>query len=162
MDNNMPASNSSPSYMKFVVPVAVLAIIVITAVFFYTQNAAQTNTSQDATQSVAQEQPAEEEVATVYKDGTYSSVGEYVTPGGERTVDVTVTLQGDVITDTTFVGNATDATSQRFQGEFGDGYKEMVVGKNIDEVAITKVAGSSLTPKGFADALEKIKADAKS
>ena len=38
----------------------------------------------------------------------------------------------------------------------------MVVGKNIDEVAITKVAGSSLTPKGFTDALEKIKADAKS
>ncbi len=37
----------------------------------------------------------------------------------------------------------------------------VVVGKKIDEVQLTKVAGSSLTPKGFMDALEKVKTEAK-
>jgi hypothetical protein len=38
----------------------------------------------------------------------------------------------------------------------------MVVGKNISELQLTKVSGSSLTPQGFMDALEKIKAEAQS
>jgi hypothetical protein len=44
----------------------------------------------------------------------------------------------------------------------GADYKQYVVGKKIDEVQLTKVSGSSLTPQGFNDALAKIKAEAKS
>lgn len=60
-----------------------------------------------------------------------------------------------------FEGLATDPNSKRFQGEFADGYKAQVIGKPIAEVFLTKVSGSSLTPKGFNDAVEKIKSEAK-
>ncbi|WP_447589312.1 hypothetical protein [Microbacterium lacticum] len=36
-----------------------------------------------------------------------------------------------------------------------------VVGKDIDDVSVSRVAGSSLTSGGFNDALETIKADAR-
>lgn len=100
--------------------------------------------------------------SSMYKDGTYEMVGNYVSPGGPETVGVTVTLANDVITDTTIEVQATRPTSKEKQEDFAANYKPMVIGKNIDEVVLTKVSGSSLTPKGFNDALEKIKAEAKS
>ena len=39
--------------------------------------------------------------------------------------------------------------------------KTLVVGKKITDVKLDKVSGSSLTPKGFNDALEQIKTLAK-
>lgn len=100
--------------------------------------------------------------SSMYKDGTYEMVGNYVSPGGPETVGATVTLANDIITDTTIEVQATRPTSKEKQEDFAANYKPMVIGKNIDEVVLTKVSGSSLTPKGFNDALEKIKAEAKS
>ena len=95
-----------------------------------------------------------------YKDGTYSAVGEYISPGGEESINLTLTLKNDVIVDAQVVSNAIRPNSVIYQGKFISGYKTLVVGKNIDNVALTKVSGSSLTPKGFADALAKIKVQA--
>lgn len=50
--------------------------------------------------------------------------------------------------------------SARFQDLFAQNYKPLVIGKNIDEVQLGKVSGSSLTPMGFNDALAKIKTQA--
>lgn len=97
-----------------------------------------------------------------YKNGTYSAVGDYVSPGGAEQVGVTLTLKDDVVTDVNFESKAERPMSVRFQGLFASGYKDFVVGKKIDEIQLTKVSGSSLTPKGFNDALAKIKAEAKS
>ncbi len=97
-----------------------------------------------------------------YKNGTYSADGAYVSPGGAESIGVNVTLTNGVITDVQVTPKATLPMSQRFQGLFADNYKQYVVGKNINEVNLTKVAGSSLTPKGFVDALAKIKAQAQS
>ncbi|QQS60315.1 FMN-binding protein [Candidatus Falkowbacteria bacterium] len=97
-----------------------------------------------------------------YKNGTYSSVGEYTSPGGTEQVGVSVTLQDDIITEVTFEAKAERPASVKFQGIFAGDYKQFVVGKKIDEVQLSKVSGSSLTPKGFNDALAKIKAQAKS
>lgn len=162
-ENQAPqSSNSSPT--KYLIPVAVLAIIVIAAIFFFTQNTNQTQpTTQELTQQPTQApQMTNEETEAQYANGTFSATGDYVSPGGPRTIDVSITLENGIVTDSTFVGNATDPTSQRFQGEFGENYKEMILGKNIDEISLTKVAGSSLTPQGFTDALEKIKSEARS
>lgn len=156
--------------MKYLVPVAVIALIVISAVFFFNQNTTQTQSAQDTLspsapqqETVSQTQPTQaQENTNTYTDGTYEAEGNYVSPGGPRTIDLSITLEKGIITDSSFVGTATDPTSIRFQGEFGDGYQAMIIGKNIDEVALTKVAGSSLTPKGFTDALTKIKEEAKS
>lgn len=96
-----------------------------------------------------------------YKDGSYSAVGDYVSPGGAETVAVSLTLSGGVVTDATVTGQATRPESKNWQGKFISGYKTLVIGKKIDEIALTKVSGSSLTPKGFNDALAKIKVQAK-
>ena len=97
-----------------------------------------------------------------YKNGIYSAVGDYMSPGGAEQIDVKVTLKDNVITDAVVVSKATRPNSKLFQGMFVSNFKGQVVGKNIDEVKLTKVSGSSLTPKGFNDALEKIKSQAKS
>jgi uncharacterized protein with FMN-binding domain len=95
-----------------------------------------------------------------YADGTYSASGSYQAPSGTETVDVTVTLQGDVITDVQVVGEATDPQARQHQGEFAGGIAAEVVGKDIDEISVSRVAGSSLTSGGFNAAIETIKADA--
>lgn len=146
---------------KIIIPVVIAALVVITAIGLYTYNSS--NSNQPQQEILITTAPVESAVSSLaYKDGSYSASGNYVSPGGPREIDLTVTLSGDTITDVVFVGKATDPTSKRFQGEFADGYKAMIVGKNIDEVVLTKVSGSSLTPKGFNDALGKIKAEAKS
>jgi len=98
---------------------------------------------------------------TTYKDGVYTATGEYVSPGGPEQIDVKITLAKNVITDAVVTPKAERPKSANYQGIFTDNFKPLVVGKNINDVVLDKVSGSSLTPKGFNDALTKIKAQAK-
>lgn len=100
--------------------------------------------------------------ASIYKDGTYTATGSYVSPGGRQGLQVTVTLKGDVIVSSNVVERAVDRESRQFQNKFISGYQQLVVGKNINAVKLGKVSGSSLTGAGFNDALAQIKAQAKS
>lgn len=97
----------------------------------------------------------------IYKDGDYSAIGSYMSPGGLDKVDVKLTLKNDTISSITVLPMAGDNTSSRYQAKFISGYKEYVVGKNIADIHLTKVSGSSLTPIGFNDALAQIKSKAK-
>lgn len=154
-----PTSNEVP---KFVLPMTVSALIVFAAIGFYIyrpDNTVITMQPSKMMQNQGRMGPRMMQ-AGQHKNGTYSVTGNYVSPGGPREVKVTVTLTDEVITGAETEATATDATSKRFQGEFVENFKPMVVGKNIDEVVLTKVSGSSLTPKGFNDALEKIKLEA--
>lgn len=98
----------------------------------------------------------------VYKNGTYEATGNYTSPGGDEEIKVSITLSNGVITDASVTPMATRPNSVEFQGKFKDNFKPLVVGKKIDEVSLMKVSGSSLTPKGFNEALTEIKAEAKS
>ena len=98
---------------------------------------------------------------SVYKDGTYTATGSYMSPGGQDQITITLTLANDIITDTSAVSGANDGTSNRYQNRFISGYKQYVVGKNIASVNLTRVSGSSLTSKGFSDALKQIETQAK-
>jgi hypothetical protein len=80
---------------------------------------------------------------------------------GTESVEVSVTLAGDVVTAATFKGEATNPGSVKNQEKFATGYTSLVVGKKIDEISLTVVNGSSLTPVGFMDALAKVKTEAK-
>jgi uncharacterized protein with FMN-binding domain len=95
-----------------------------------------------------------------YTDGTYTAQGSYQAPSGTESVDVTITLKGDVISSVEVVGNATDPQAKQHQGEFIAGISDVVVGKDIDTIKVDKVGGSSLTSGGFNKAVEEIKADA--
>ena len=96
-----------------------------------------------------------------YKDGTYTEKGRYASPGGAESIDVTVTIVNDTITSAPVTGNATSRDAKEYQGAFISGYKSFVVGKDVDQVSLSRVAGSSLTSNGFNNALELIKADAR-
>lgn len=99
-------------------------------------------------------------VAFGYKDGTYNVNVSYQSPGGPNGLGVSVTLESDIIVDVSITEGANDAISQKFQDQFAEGYKVLVVGKNIDDVQLGKISGSSLTPKAFNDALNAIKTQA--
>jgi uncharacterized protein with FMN-binding domain len=95
-----------------------------------------------------------------YKDGTYNATGAYTSPGGRESIDVTITLKDGVISDVSAEGNASDVEAEEYQGMFLAAYKEQVVGKNIDDVSLSRVSGSSLTSQGFNNALDDIKQEA--
>ncbi len=156
MDEQTNSQINSGTSTKLIIPVVVAALVIfgLIGVFAYQKmNTKNVVVTPSVTPAMTK--------APTYKDGTYKAVGDYVSPGGPREIDLSLTLKDGIVTASTFEGHATDPNSMRFQGEFKDGYKQFVVGKNIDEISITKVSGSSLTPKGFNDALEKIKTEAK-
>ncbi|MBA3732773.1 hypothetical protein H0W91_00120 [Patescibacteria group bacterium] len=95
-----------------------------------------------------------------YKDGTYTAVGNYFTPGGEESITVTLILKNGIVTDSNVVSNAIRPQSKEFQAIFIANYKPLVIGKSISTLYLDKVSGSSLTPKGFNDAVSKIKVQA--
>lgn len=96
-----------------------------------------------------------------YKDGSYDAHGEYLTPGGSESIDLKVTLKDNVITGARVIQNAISAEAHEYQGKFASGYTSQVVGKKVDDVSLSRVAGSSLTPIGFNNALDDIKNDAR-
>jgi len=140
--------------------VFVLVIVLTIGAIFY-----QNNSSDNSSPTVATEDSKPPETtttsATSYKDGTYSVDGIYQTPDNEEKIGVTITLKDNVITAAEVEGKGVLATSQKYQELFISGYKPQVVGKNINEVSLTRVSGSSLTPNGFNDAISKIKEQAK-
>ena len=96
-----------------------------------------------------------------YKDGTYSADGTYVSPNGTETVGVQLTLAAGTVTDVQITQHPSNPNTRKFQGEFAGGIAAQVVGRNIDELNVSKVAGSSLTSGGFNKALEQIKSEAR-
>ncbi|EPR76256.1 hypothetical protein ADILRU_1390 [Leifsonia rubra CMS 76R] len=95
-----------------------------------------------------------------YADGTYTETGDYTSPNGAEKVDVTLTLESNVVTDVTVKGYGESPNSKQYQGEFISGIAAEVVGKNIDDLSVDKVAGSSLTSGGFNKAVDAITSDA--
>ena len=96
-----------------------------------------------------------------YKDGTYSADGNYVSPNGTETVGVTVTLAGGAVSDVQITQHPSNPNTRKFQGEFAGGIQSQIVGRNLNEIKVSKVAGSSLTSGGFNQAVEKIKSEAR-
>jgi uncharacterized protein with FMN-binding domain len=97
---------------------------------------------------------------STYKDGTYSADGNYVSPNGTETVGVELTLAEGIVKDVNITQHPSNPNTRKFQGEFAGGIAGQIVGKNIDELNVSKVAGSSLTSGGFNQAVEKIKQEA--
>jgi uncharacterized protein with FMN-binding domain len=109
-----------------------------------------------------QEAPAASEAAGAgsYKDGTYSADGNYTSPNGTETVGVELTLAGGAVSDVQITQHPSNPNTRKFQGEFAGGIQAQVVGKKLDEIQVSKVAGSSLTSGGFNQAVAKIKSQA--
>lgn len=123
-------------------------------------NDATTQTTQDTTTQSAGTNSESSTDTSSYKNGTYSATGSYATPGGIESIKLTVTIEDGVITKTELAQNATDRDAKQYQSAFASGYSELVVGKDVNKVSLSRVAGSSLTSNGFNTALDTIKKDA--
>jgi len=97
----------------------------------------------------------------VYKDGLYDFVGSYTSPAGPEEIQINIVLADGLVSFAKAFPKAENATSQKMQNLFIAGFEKEVVGKYIDDVELDVVNGSSLTPKGFMNALEKVKMEAK-
>ena len=95
-----------------------------------------------------------------YADGTYTAEGSYQTPETVETISVTMTLADGVVTDVEVSGDPQAPESKQYQGQFIGGIAEEVDGKALDELDVSRVAGSSLTSGGFNKAVEAIKEQA--
>lgn len=161
----MEEQNSSNKSNKNIgVVVVVILLIVAVAGGVIGLQAVNRSEQSSLAQSVQEQTPPQETVEEkiTYKDGEYTVIGNYISPGGTEEIGVTVTLENGIITEAEVEPRATRPISKEKQADFEANYKPMVIGKKIDEVRLTKVSGSSLTPKGFNDALEKVKAQARS
>ncbi|OGD81617.1 hypothetical protein A2572_04545 [Candidatus Collierbacteria bacterium RIFOXYD1_FULL_40_9] len=146
---------------KTLTGVAIFAIIAILA-FVLNNSKPETNTLQtgQSPQQIITPTPSTSESTTLVDsqiaDGVYEATGEYTSPAGPEVVPIKLTLKDGVIESIEFNQKATNPNTIKFQGMFKEGYKTLVVGKKITDVKLDKVSGSSLTPKGFNDAIQKI------
>lgn len=182
MEESQSNSTSSSGSKKglIIAAIAVIVIIAVAAGGFAFLNLNKENSSEEANESAAVEnaenqaqtsQMPEESNTTSsgsttttssYKDGTYTATGTYAYHSGTESIEVTVTLKNGEVVDVAVVNMAKAPTSKKIQDDFIANFKEMVVGKNIDEVKLGKVSGSSLTGIGFNAAIEDIKSQAQS
>jgi len=95
-----------------------------------------------------------------YADGTYTADGSYQTPETVESISVTLTLADGVVTDVEVTGDPQARETEQYQGQFIDGIADEVVGVALDDLNVSRVAGSSLTSGGFNDAVESIKEQA--
>ena len=96
-----------------------------------------------------------------YADGEYTQVGGYVSPGGNEEIGITLTVKDDVVTAISTEPMPSNPTAKLYQERFSGGIQDQIVGVRLDDLAVEKVAGSSLTSGGFAQAAEKIKSEAR-
>lgn len=127
------------------------------------ENSQNTNTVTTTTESSTSNSVNPKSSSTgTFKDGTYTSNGQYESPGGDESIDVTITIKDGKIESSSVATQAASRESMEYQDDFESNYKKQVVGKDISTLKIGKVAGSSLTSQGFNDALDKIRNQAKS
>lgn len=105
--------------------------------------------------------PASAAAGGSLKDGHYSALGQYTSPGGPSAVSVDLVLAGGIVKDVTVTPKAENPTAQQYESRFASGVRGQVVGKRITELNVTKVSGSSLTSQGFDKAIAAIEAKAR-
>ncbi len=99
--------------------------------------------------------------ASPFRDGRYDAVGRYATPGGDESIEVAVQVSGGVVIAADVRTEALSPTALQFQEQFRQHVTVQVVGRNLAEVSVSRVAGASLTSVGFDGALTQIKSAAR-
>jgi len=143
--------------------IAIIAIIALIAGISLFTNKADVTTEENI---VNTETPARTDSASTDNDGemtpdtitgTFIEDTTYTTP--KRTthkMKVSLTLVDDVITDSSIIYDESEGYSTGSQESFDELYKNEVIGKNINEVSLSRIGGASLTTEAFNDAVAKI------
>ncbi|MFK0403833.1 FMN-binding protein [Microbacterium sp. NPDC090225] len=119
-----------------------------------------TDSTSGADGTTGSESSSGSDASSSYADGTYTAEGSYQTPESVETISVTLTLADGVVTDVEVTGDPQARETEQYQGAFIDGISEEVEGKALDDLNVSRVAGSSLTSGGFNAAVDDIKEQA--
>lgn len=163
----MEEQKSSNKMIIGIIVVILIAAATTGVIVWNSRSSNQQTVSDDTNQTTQQSTSGTSDTGSTassndqYKDGTYTAEGSYLTPGGREAIDVKVTLAGGVISGAEVTQKAISREARTYQAAFTSGYKAQVVGKKIDDVSLSRVSGSSLTPGGFNSALDTIKSQAK-
>jgi len=123
----------------------------------YVKDAPESKTPTE-TQTTPEETTAPSTKESGYKDGTYTAGGEYQSPAGKETMQVSITLKDGLVSAVTLTPAATDPTSLQIQQMVAGELPKLVVGKSLDAIGgYATINGASLTPKGFDVALAQIR-----
>ncbi len=147
-----------PAHKKMLSAAAAASVMLLTAACGGGSDSSGTAPSSAAESS---SNDASSDSSATYKDGDYAATVSYANPAGSSDLGVKLTLAGNKITAVDVTPEATDGTSKGYQEKFAGGISGEVVGKSINGLKVSAVAGSSFTPTGFNKALDEIRADAK-
>lgn len=125
-----------------------------------TPAAEDTSNSGESSSAPSSSSTGSDSASGTYADGTYTADGSYQTPETVEKISVTLTLADGVVTDVEVTGDPQARETEQYQGAFIDGIAAEVEGKSIDDLNVSRVAGSSLTSGGFNAAVESIKEQA--
>ncbi|MFH0772807.1 MAG: FMN-binding protein [bacterium] len=88
-----------------------------------------------------------------------SEIVDYTVGNFPESVSVNITLDGATVTDLQLSLNPSNDTSAAYQNAFAAEIKSYVVGKNIKDINVSRVAGASYTTEAFMQAVKKIQAN---
>lgn len=94
--------------------------------------------------------------------GVFTGEASYSTGRAIHELVVTLTLENDIVvaTDMLYDGDGEPATPMLTS--FNDAYETEVIGKDIDDIELSRVGGASWTSDAFNEAVAEIKASARS
>jgi len=90
---------------------------------------------------------------------SYATSISYNVPNGGQTMDVNISLQNKVVVSVSISQSKRGGTSAEYQQNFQNSYKSYVVGKNINDISLSRVGGASLTTNAFNKAINSIKSN---
>ena len=146
--------NQNKKSISLIVTIVVLALGAIGALTaaFFKGNPPQAK-KENTGESIAAQNPT-------YKNGDYHINQSYLSPGGTEHFDVSLSLANNVVTSADFTPGAISPTGKKLQATFSQDFKQYVVGKNIDQIALSVVSGASLTSAAFNEAIAQIEEQA--
>ncbi|MFK3835729.1 hypothetical protein [Microbacterium sp. NPDC087868] len=97
--------------------------------------------------------------AVDYRDGTYEATGWYGSLPSHQ--DLTLTIEDDRVTEVAITAPAEDPTSLEHQQRFAAALGDEIIGRDIDSIALDRLAGASGCSEGFMNALAEIKDSAR-
>ncbi|HYD03922.1 MAG TPA: hypothetical protein VEC16_06520 [Alphaproteobacteria bacterium] len=101
-----------------------------------------------------------DETLAAVADGTYVENVNYMSPGGMDTIEITVVVENDIVTDAEIKPVVADPKSQTFIAKVNAALPDLVIGKKITELDLPEqISGSSLTSAAFAKQIEDIIAE---
>lgn len=140
-----------------IIAIVVIGAIVAGTILVRPKNS--TSTTSDQSAATVDQNTSLNPNAT-YKDGTYNAIGDYSTPEGTEEIAVTITITSGMVTNSSISQQTRSRESSGYQQDFADNYKSFVEGKQLATLQLSRVAGSSLTPIGFNEALDAIRSQA--